>query len=141
MRHLFKSFCTAVLCAVSLLLPLSCEKYEQAPENDRFEVTADIGTINADGSLPVTLVLSQGTIEGACLLSVSLTEHNSGYEPSYTVLLNGESRVTNRTEWSFDKNGRARFTINGLESGHYDAVFAVTRWYHTATTKISFTIH
>lgn len=138
MRLISKIFSVLAGMAVAVLAGLavfSCERFVTAPQNSSFEVMAEVGAARANGDVPVTLILSQGTIEGTCLLSTTIIDVHSGYEPSVAVLLNGETRMGPRTEWSFDERGRAALSLSGLVAGEYEATFCVTRWYHTATTK------
>lgn len=136
-----KKFLILIL-SLALLLPgtLSCERYEVSPENEEFVVSAIVGDVSSGSAVPVRIFMMEGSRSGQFYLNASVVNRKSGASPSWTLKLNGESTVSPSSAWTFDENGEAYFTIEGLPSGSYEATLEVKRWYHYSSTKVFFKV-
>ena len=117
----------------------SCENYQSDITNGAFRLSVSVGACVAGEPVPFSLFFSDGYVGGDCFLRVQLTDCSDGSTPSYELLLNGNAVIGEDSPWTFDGQGEARFAFSSLPQGDYDAVFTVTRWYHTAScmTRLS----
>ena len=137
-----KRLTMAILMAALASLMCGCENYKVSPENSDFSVAciAEDGTVS--NGVELTILLNARTTDGDCKLSLSMKDVASGASiVDYTLLLNGQTRIGDNDIWSFDEYGAARFVIKGLPAGEYTANAVVSRWYHTSSSSVNFTIN
>lgn len=131
MKH-FCRICAGVILSVFCLAGLSaCEKYEKVPENYPFLIRAEAEASGA-GTADLTVYVTEGVYSGDCTLSLSL----DGAAFSGVSLPDGEA-VASSTKWSFNDDGTVDFKLSGLPAGEHALSVSVTRWYHTATCKLT----
>lgn len=135
-----KKIINIVLFLLSMAVCVSCEHYEVSPSNGAFVVSAQCGNSKVGSSIPVLLFINKGEVGGQFTLRPDIVDAGSGASPSYEVLLNGESKITPSSSWTFDDKGEAYFTIEGLPVGSYTASFEVKRWYHTSVASFHFSV-
>lgn len=126
-----------IIITCGVLVINSCKKYEKKPENSSFFIKLETERLDSD-TIEGCIILTDGTVNGECKLSLLLTDNENGSHPSYQVAHIDGSKLNDEDVWSFDKNGEFRFHILGLPAGSYTVKVTVTRWYHTATCTHKF---
>ena len=115
-----------------------CNNYKIAPENSSFSVSSHVAKADA-GGVELYLNIIEGAIDGECVLSINIWKGGKAVA-GYQVLANGRTRLEKDGKWQFDRNGDAMFLITGLDAGKYEMDITVDRWYHSASTKATFTV-
>ena len=118
----------------------SCEHYEKVPENSPFLIDVRVVPSNS-GSVRLDVVVVEGVVSGECGISLNLADKKTGGTPVYQLCFPDGSVVLDGATWSFDKEGRAVFDVNGLPSGEYSGQLVVSRWYHSASCKFEFKLN
>lgn len=136
-----KTVILILLCALQGLLFSSCEKYEKLPQNDSFVVAAKVSNGSAVDGVPLSIVVKDGTVQGASVLGLEIVNTADMSTPSFSVLLNGRTVLEKGAEWSFSDEGVASFVVKGLSAGDYHAVATVSRWYHSASVMFDFSVY
>lgn len=134
-----KIFLRLAAIAAILFAAGACRKYAVAPENNEFSISASITDEGGDVWLLVSL--AGGPADGKNTLSLSVADEAGKSQSSLRLLANGRTAIDAGDEWTFNKNGEARFVIEGLPSGTYRATVLVKRWYHTASDTVEFTVN
>ena len=136
MKRLF-----SIIAVLAMCLAVSCERYQQVPQNHSFSIGVAIDDAAAGEQVPFVIRIDDGTVVGQCMLKCVVSRVDGGAAPAYDVFLNGRTKIDDAAAWRFDDNGEASFFLSSLPAGVYNASFTVSRWYHKATAVASFTVN
>ena len=138
-----KTIFAAALALFALFAVVSCNRYEKVPENAPFVVSCSVEDGWSDGAGAVmTLLVEDGSVNGDCILSLSITDTASGRGVSdYRIETSGGNILAPGDRWAFGRDGLASFIVAGLPAGSYHLSATVTRWYHSATAEADFCIN